>query len=68
MHSTGDTGVNGLVSECELAWFLMCTRLAGDTEVTGLVSACELAWFSMCTVLVTLTVAFVISDGELAWV
>jgi hypothetical protein len=30
-------------------------------------SGCELAWFLMCTLLVTQTVACLVSVGELAW-
>jgi hypothetical protein len=36
--------------------------------VACLVSGGELTWFLMCTLLVTETMAYIVSDGGLAWV
>ena len=66
MHFSGDIDLACLVSEGELAWFLMCTLLVTET-VVYLVSEGELAWFLMCTLLVTYTVACLVSVCELAW-
>ena len=52
MHFSGDT-VNYLVSDGELASFVICALLVTQT-VACVVSAGELAWFFMCTLLVTL--------------
>ena len=51
MHS-GDTDVVCLVSDCELAWFLVCTLLVAQT-VSSAVSVCELGQRLMCNLLVT---------------
>ena len=41
---------------------------SGDRDcVLSCFSVGELAWFLMCTVLVTETVACLVSEGELAW-
>ena len=50
------------VLECELACFFLCTFLT----MACFVLECESACFFMCNVLLTQTVAFAVSGGELA--
>ena len=56
-----------LVSDSELAWFLVYTLMVTETVIC-LVSASELAWFLMCTLLLTQTVTCLVSEGKLALV
>ena len=50
--------------EGELAFLLLCTPLKTCSGYS--VEESELAWFSMCTLLVIQTVAFLLSESELA--
>ena len=57
--------IHNSFTECELAWFSICTLLVTQ-NVACLVSVCEWAWFLMCTLLVIQTVACLVLAGGLA--
>ena len=57
--------VAGLVQR--VSWPSWDMHSSGDTDCGLSCSDSELALFLMCAVLLTLTVAWLVSDSELAW-